>query len=366
MAPTTREQQVRWSRRRAEAFAALLDGQPGDAAAPTLDPRLAGLTQLTERLAALPRVPLPAAGAAVRAGILTAAAAQASAPAAASLAPPARPAAVPRLTSLTHSALAPVATGVLATAVAVAGIGTLTGQSLPGQPLYGLKKAVEALQVDLAGGAVAQAQERLSVAATRLQELAGLAHAHAGAAAMETALTGWSEEVRGAITPLLSAGVAARADLANQLSAQQRLIRSLLPSLPAAARPAARQALSLVSTADALLALTAGFPPSHSGQPGSGPGSQPGPAQPATTAPGPVGSTPGAASPSPATTSSVTTPAPTPTAGSSAPASTPSPSPSPTPTVSPSPSPLPSLPLPTDTSPSLPLLSPSTLLSPLA
>lgn len=381
---------MRWSRRRAEAFAALLDGQPGDPAVPAADPRLAGLTQITDRLTALPQVPLPAAGAVVRSGILAAAAAAqastaatvpapgaatgapgvsstglSSAPAAAatSVVPPRRPASVTRLATLTHSALVPVATGALATAVVVAGIGTLAGHSLPGQPLYGLKRAVEAIQVDFAGGTVAQAQERLSVAATRLQELAGLDRGHGGAAAMETALTGWTEEVRGAITPLLSAGGAARQDLAHQLAAQQHLILSLLPSLPAAARPAARQALSLVRTADALLALTAGFPPTRTGKAGSGSGGQPGPAQPATAVPGPVGSSPAAATPTPSTGSSVTAPTPTSTAGSSAPASTPSPSP--TPTGSPSPSPLPSLPLPTDTSPSLPLLSPTALLSPL-
>jgi hypothetical protein len=80
--------------------------------------------------------------------------------------------------SAVMSATAPVwaqfAAITAATAIAIGGVGLGASQSLPGQPLYGVKRQIEMIQVDLAGGKTDAALEQLGDARTRLTEISDL------------------------------------------------------------------------------------------------------------------------------------------------------------------------------------------------
>jgi hypothetical protein len=174
--------------RKADAFAALLDGSPK---AGTQDPALAHLAQLTQRLSSVPQ-PSPAFKAALRQQLVHAAAHPATAAATATSALHALPR--PRVspghgaggaagtgTSGTSSAIMGIGksaplwiklfTGVTAAAVSATGVGIGAHRALPGDPLYFVKKQVEAVQLDLASGSQDKAKTQLGFAHARLNEL---------------------------------------------------------------------------------------------------------------------------------------------------------------------------------------------------
>lgn len=70
---------------------------------------------------------------------------------------------------------AAVAVGAFASVIAVSGAAVASGQALPGDPLYGLKRTAEQAQLRIAGGPTDEGTRHLQFAATRLDELTALA-----------------------------------------------------------------------------------------------------------------------------------------------------------------------------------------------
>jgi Domain of unknown function (DUF5667) len=174
--------------RKADAFAALLDGS---SKAGTADPSLANLAKITQRLSSVPQ-PSPAFKAALRQQLVHAASTTAAAgPTAGALHVP-----HPRVSpghgagasgaagsgaSGTSSAImglgkaAPIwikiFSGIAAATVAGTGVGVGAHRALPGDPFYGIKKQVEAVQLDLASGTAGKAKARFGFAHARINEL---------------------------------------------------------------------------------------------------------------------------------------------------------------------------------------------------
>ena len=82
--------------------------------------------------------------------------------------------AVSSLLSVTAPLWTHLVAGVAATAIAITGVGVGASRSLPGDPLYGIKRQVEAVQLDLKSGPTERALAQLDLAGTRLQELTDL------------------------------------------------------------------------------------------------------------------------------------------------------------------------------------------------
>ena len=189
-----------------------------------------------------------------------------------------------------------VTAGALAGAIAVTGISVAGSRSLPGAPLYGLKRGAEDVQLALASGDVAEATMQLQFARTRLREVVALTDgaregsvgpvASAGLfaagrltlggpldARLRSTLADMDRETRSGYQLLANAyRGTSRATLLRQLTtfstAQQGGLTGVLPSLPAGARPQAQASLALVTwigdNARALLearACAVGCPP---------------------------------------------------------------------------------------------------------
>ena len=287
-----------------------------------------------------------------------------------------------------------VAAGAMASVVAVTGIAVAGSQSLPGDPFYGVKKGVEALELSTAGSAVDKGSKHLEFAQERLDEVRALslgrdaalgpigtepgsvsaASAFGGSTAsrVRQALRDMDTETREGSDLLMQAYRQSNSDVPLQIlarfaSGQSTALRTLLPDLPAGARDRAEASLAYVSAVaadtSALLAVgvctgqcqPAAAPPALppvTEQPQ--PQAQPSASEPAVpcTCPQPAAPTePSAeptatASPRPEpTTSAAPTPAPSPTASSSS---------APLPVPVPVPVPTPSLPVPLPTPPALP------------
>ena len=175
--------------RKADAFAALLDGS---SKAGTQDPALAHLAQLTQRLSSVPQ-PSAAFKSALREQLVHAAAHPATASSVAgALHTVPRPRVSPghgagsggaagtgaggsssAIMGLGKSAplWIKLFTGVTAAAVSATGVGIGAHRALPGDPFYGIKKQVEAVQLDLASGAREKATTQLGFAQARINEL---------------------------------------------------------------------------------------------------------------------------------------------------------------------------------------------------
>ncbi|HEX4015837.1 MAG TPA: DUF5667 domain-containing protein, partial [Frankiaceae bacterium] len=185
--------------RKADAFAALLDGT---GKAGSQDPALAHLAQLTQRLSAVPQ-PSAAFKSALREQLVHAAAHPASGSLSTGALHTGAVHTVPRprvspghgagsggsgaggiagsgasgsssaLMSLGKSAplWIKLFTGVTAAAVSATGVGVGAHRALPGDPFYGIKKQVEAVQLDLASGAREKATTQLGFAQARINEL---------------------------------------------------------------------------------------------------------------------------------------------------------------------------------------------------
>lgn len=209
--------------RRAEQFAQLLEAPAGAAAG---GPG-AELVALTEALAALPRPELRAdAASRIRQRLVAVAAVQS--------AEPEKPA---RAIAWRHRRLATIAVGSLSAVTAVTGVAMGASRALPGQPLYGLKRATEAVQLRLADGPAAKGQRELEFAATRLAELRAIGTQDSHAAGL---LHDMSSEITAGHDDLIQA---ARADHStapvlrfesfarSQWSALIQLAQSAPPSL---------------------------------------------------------------------------------------------------------------------------------------
>jgi len=201
-----------------------------------------------------------------------------------------------RLTAL--AAGAAVVTG-------VAGVGVGSSRSLPGQPLYGVKRAAEAAQLAATVGTEARGKRHLEFARTRLAEVRALAgtsssigpiaglNAAAGAAPqtahatlIQQTLHQMDVETRSGANDLFavfrSTGSREPLEALNQFSRDQYAsLRELLPALPPPARPAATGSLSL-------LQVVATYTVTYSGSAKS----TPAPTAPSVPAPGPSSTTP--------------------------------------------------------------------------
>ncbi len=403
------------TRGRAQELADLLDGalggrlSAGAGATSLASPTLASYAGIAQRLntvgagAAQAIAPRPEFRDALRTRLMAVAAVQAhSAPARAAV-EKSGSSAVAAAVSWTSGRKAQrglgVAAGAMASVVAVTGVAVAAGQSLPGDPFYGVKKGAEAFQLRTADGAVDKGSKHLAFAQERLSEVRGLTLGRDAAlgpispVSASSALGGsTAERIRAALrdmdgqtrtgSDLLSAAYRdTQTDVPLQILArfagkQSSALRALLPSLPADARERGEASLALVAEVGAqasqLLAVgvctglcnpveaPAALPPADA-QPQPVPQSSA--SQPAPCGCAPATSSPGAAEPTPAPTpepseaptpSAEPTPSATPSASASA-SATPAPLPVPVPVPVPTVSPLPPLPVPVPTPTGLPL-----------
>ncbi|MFL6140160.1 MAG: DUF5667 domain-containing protein [Frankiaceae bacterium] len=168
-----------WRRRRADQLAAALDGRERP-----LDPQVAALAALAGSLRRLPAGPAPEFRDQLRRRLVAVAAV--SAPAAAPVAAPARP----RPVTAPAAGRWRMATAAVAAVTLLAGVSVGATTSLPGSPLYGLKRTAERVQLAVAGSDYARGVRELQFAASRLSEVADLAGRHALATGPGPALPG--------------------------------------------------------------------------------------------------------------------------------------------------------------------------------
>lgn len=293
-----------------------------------------------------------------------------------------------------------LASGAMAGVVAITGVAVASSRSLPGQPFYGLKRASEGLQLDLAKGDTAKGTKHLEFAATRLREVRALARgdgelaiANLGGSGPQAA--GLAASVQQRINSTLadfrhetdqgrnllegvyrSTGKTAPLRVLTSFATQQKSrLASIIPELPTGSTAAAEESLELVTevgtAATELLAIgTCGDDcnPDTGGpklpvEPAPTPGTSASPEQPDdNNGVPPCDCVEPSPTPEP-TTEPTTEPTGEPSASPDPePTTSPTPSASPTPTTSPTPGPFPTV-LPTDlpTLPPLPLPLPSEL-----
>ena len=309
------------ARRAVEELARLLDG-----AAPEPTGAAAGQVALIERVRAVTPVlaraaaPTPAFRTALRTRLVAVASVQPPTPTPTPTPGPARAVAQWSQGRGVRRRLG-VTAGTLAGVIALTGIGVAGSRSLPGAPLYGLKRGAEEVQLALAGGDVSEATRQLQFARTRLREVAALTGgarevsvgpvASAGLfatgrlvlggpldARLRSTLADMDRETRSGYRLLAKAyRRTSRAGLLRQLTtfstAQRSDLTRILPALPAGARQQAAASLALVTVigdkARALLeprACPTGCPPTPSGSPHPGGRATTGPAASHRPAPG--------------------------------------------------------------------------------
>lgn len=299
---------------RANAFAAAVDGAPGSEGD--------RLVLLTRRLQQLPLATPPGLPGTLRTAVLGAAvtaAATASAPSvrvhpSASSGPAgpglAGPAAGGSATAGGAAAggalqgLVPFVAGTLITAIGATGIGAAAERSTPGMAFYGVKRAVERAQLDLAPGRAAAARARLGFAAARLHEASVLATPSAPSlttSRLAGLLGAAGGDLAEATPPLLAGSSGDQALLGRQLQVAAGRLHALASSLPAALQPQVRQLLGQIAATRGVLAAVTGAPavtgnsPATGNAPGAGatPGAGGAGTRP-SGAPGPAGSPSGA------------------------------------------------------------------------
>jgi hypothetical protein len=234
-------------RRHAEEFAAALEGRGSRAS--SSDPNIVPLLNLAQQLQALPLGPAPAFRDSLRQRLVAVAAV-------------AEPAAVPtpvdrvrtRLGSWRLQRAAQVAAAGLAAVVAITGVGTVSARSIPGDPLYGVKRAAERVQLDLARNDVNRGKRELQHAATRLDEVAALA---AGESVPDPerivdTLADMDAQTRRGVALLFDESAEAQsaeliAHVQDFAAAQQAELTALMDDLPDEARPRAATSLALLA-----------------------------------------------------------------------------------------------------------------------
>lgn len=154
--------------RRAEEFARLLDSGAG-----TADPALAPMLTLARGLQSLPTdgAPREEFRAALRQRLVAVATVQAAAE---PTTPVRRSAWSGGWRGWQGQRKVAVASGTLAALVAVAGVAVGASRSLPGDPLYGVKRSTEAAQLFVTSGDVNRGEKHLEYARTRLQEISDM------------------------------------------------------------------------------------------------------------------------------------------------------------------------------------------------
>lgn len=246
-------------RRLVEDFAAALEGRGGIS---TSEPALAPLLNLAQQLQALPLGPTPAFRDSLRQRLVAVATVTAPAPA---------PAPVDRARELLGGWRVQrrlrAGAAVVASAVVLSGVATVSSRSLPGDPLYRIKRVAESAQVQLARGDINRGKRELQHAGTRLDEvgkLAGAPGALAPSAREVGAALGAGDSDRIVDTLADMDGATRRGvDLLFEASQdsgsteplavvqdfatrQQSKLAAVLPALPAVARDRAAESLALL------------------------------------------------------------------------------------------------------------------------
>ncbi|MGH3097201.1 MAG: DUF5667 domain-containing protein [Streptosporangiales bacterium] len=162
-------------------------------------------------------------------------------------------------------------TAVLTLVVAVAGLWAGADRALPGEPLYGLKLRAESVQLALTPSRQERGRDHLAYADRRLQEVSGLLQRYRGrggqgvvgmpnASGPDRRATRLIDQTLVAMDQQTSAGAhtlqatykdAGRTTSLQYLDdfsrVQRKELTGVLPELPAAAQPRARQSLDLVN-----------------------------------------------------------------------------------------------------------------------
>lgn len=248
-----------------------------------------------------------------------------------------------------------VVSGTLAALVAVAGVAVGASRSLPGDPLYGVKRGTEAAQLFVTSGNVDRGNRHLDYARTRLQEISDLLKPGSalggGALGQPLAAAPAAGSLAGRLTDALKDMDSDTLDGSRDLTEafrdqhdrgalltlrsfatqQHHELAGLLPAFPAAAKPRAELSLGLLTAVHqraqqlldtgACTGACAQATPGHTGEDRLGVlpcnCTGPAPAQPGTTTPAPTPSaTPSSGSqpsgegpvPAPSTTSSAPNP----------------------------------------------------------
>lgn len=190
-----------------------------------------------------------------------------------------------------------VLAGSAAAITAFAGVGLGASRSLPGDPLYGMKRASEDVQLAVTFGDEAKGKRHLEFARTRLSEVEALV-------GRSSALSDFMPGAAGALGPLTEeaktstilatlrdmdsetrSGADTLVDVATRSGSLEPLraldeftqeqfadIRDVLPALPEAARPRARMSLSLLAAvAERTVDIARGVPGAAPGQDGQTP-----------------------------------------------------------------------------------------------
>jgi hypothetical protein len=234
---------------RVEEFERALNGE-GRAA---VDPTMKALVAVAGALAAIPTQPSAPFKESLRTKLMAEAAQLAAAAPAAAPAPaaPQIPTQLGPLKSLPKVLAKPamqVASGGLAATIAVTGIGIGASRSLPGDPLYGLKRTVERLQDRTAGGTVAEAASVLEHAQTRIDEITALLERDGAAAVeqVEQTLADLKAELDKATADLLAQVQAGSRAAYEKLDATVTSLRAELDGLRGTLPPEAQDELGAV------------------------------------------------------------------------------------------------------------------------
>lgn len=144
-----------------------------------------------------------------------------------------------------------VAAGATAGVLALSGVSSASGDALPGEALYGVKRQTERAQLALAGSEVNRGQLHLGFARTRLAEAVALAGDSKG---LDAALGDMDRDVRTGVK-LLNSAAAQRRDTAvletveNFVTQQRPTLVDLVPRLDGASRKRALDSLELLDSA---------------------------------------------------------------------------------------------------------------------
>jgi hypothetical protein len=155
-----------------------------------------------------------------------------------------RPIALPR----SRRARAAVVVGLAVGTVAISGMSAASGNAMPGDPLYGMKRGTERAQLALAGSDVSRGQLSLAFAKTRMNEAQSL---RAEPNRMATVLADMDNETRTAVRLLTGAAVSrhdpAALDVLDRFTAVQRqALTALKADLPGAAQGTVQPSLALL------------------------------------------------------------------------------------------------------------------------
>ena len=198
--------------------------------------------------------------------------------------------------------LAQIGAGSMAGVLALSGVSVAAGRSLPGDPLYGLKRGAESVRLFFTQTEMGAGQLHLHFARTRLSEVADLAGEHASASQIVSTLHDLDSDTVAGARELTNVWKHHHNNKALQLLAtfaqqEAATLSSIESSLPPGALRAAAHSLAVLGAlrtdASALLGATCGITCIPTGSGGSSPAPVPG----ATPAPSEVPATSGTPKP---------------------------------------------------------------------